>query len=124
MVLVLEALVGAYKVELVRILLTEPRQDTDLDLTLASVRRVVLEDLDCDDLVRTLLPTFHHLPKGAASEELQHLILIGHGVEHLMLHQLVVAVGTAGRACVSAKQLLTSTILPRCATTVTRYDSA
>lgn len=72
-VLVLETLEGAHEIELVRILLAEPRQDGHLDLTLARVRRMVLEDLDGHDVVGAALPTFDHLAEGAATEKLEDL---------------------------------------------------
>ena len=90
-VLVLEALVGANKVELVGILLAEPRQDRHLDLALARVRWVILENLDRYDLIRALLPALDHLPKGASPEELEHLVGGRNRVQDLMLHELVVA---------------------------------
>lgn len=68
-----------------------------LNLALARVRRVVLEDLDGHDLVGALLPALDDLSEGAASEELEHLVLIAQRAEDLVLHQLVVAVGR-GRA--------------------------
>lgn len=72
-VLVLEALERTDKVELVRILLAEARQNRHLNLALPRVRRVVLQDLDGHDLARALLPALDHLAEGAASQELQHL---------------------------------------------------
>lgn len=72
-VLVLEALEGAHKIEFVRILLAETRQDGDLDLALARVRRMVLQDLDGNDVVGAALPAFDHLTEGAATEELEDL---------------------------------------------------
>ena len=41
MILVLEALVRSDEIEFISILLTQSRQDIDLDLTLAGVRRVI-----------------------------------------------------------------------------------
>lgn len=73
-VLVLEALERPDKVELVRILLTEPGQNRHLDLSLARVRRMVLQDLDGHYLARALLPALDHLTEGSASQELQHLL--------------------------------------------------
>lgn len=73
-VLVLEALERPDKVELVRILLTEPGQNRHLDLSLARVRRMVLQDLNGHNLARALLPALDHLTKGSASQELQHLL--------------------------------------------------
>lgn len=73
MVLVLKALEGAHEVELVGILLTETREDRHLDLALSSVRRMVLEDLDGNDVAGAFLPAFHHLTEGAAAEELEDL---------------------------------------------------
>lgn len=72
-VLVLEALERPHKVKLVGIFLREPRQNRHLDLALARVRRVVLEDLDRDDVAGALFPALHHLAEGAPAEKLQHL---------------------------------------------------
>lgn len=72
-VLVLETLERTDKIELVGILLAEPRQNGHLDLALSRVRRVVLQDLDGHNFARSLLPALDHLAKGAASQELQHL---------------------------------------------------
>ena len=96
-VLVLEALVRAHKVELVGVLMAEPGEDRDLDGALASVRRVVLEYLDGDDLVRALLPALDDLAEGAAPQELEHLVGGRDRVQHFMLDQLVVALATPRR---------------------------
>lgn len=45
-----------------------------LNLSLASIAGVVLEDLDGDYLVGALLPALHHLPERTSPEELQHLV--------------------------------------------------
>ena len=90
-VLVLEALVRAHKVELVGVLMAEPGEDRHLDGALASVRRVILEDLDRDDVVRAFLPALDDLAEGAAPEELQDLVGGRDRVQHLMLDELVVA---------------------------------
>lgn len=74
---------------------------------LSRIRGVVLEDLDGDNLVGALLPALDHLAEGAPSEELEHLILVGHGVEHLVLHQLVVPIGAAPRPCFKHDHILT-----------------
>ena len=48
---------------------------------------MVFEDLDGNDLVGAFLPALCHLPKGAATQKLQNLILIVEGrVQDLMLH--------------------------------------
>lgn len=72
-VLVLEALERPHEVELVRTLLAEPAEDRHLDLALPRVRRMVLQDLDRDDVAGALLPAFHHLPERTAAKELEHL---------------------------------------------------
>jgi hypothetical protein len=61
MILVLEALVRSDEIEFISILLTQSRQDIDLDLTLSGVRRVIFQDLDGHHFVGALLPAFHHL---------------------------------------------------------------
>lgn len=68
-VLVLEALERPHKVELVRILLAEPAEDRHLDLALPRIGRMVLQDLDRDDVARALLPAFYHLPECAAAKK-------------------------------------------------------
>lgn len=73
MVLVLEALEGPHKVELVGILLAESRQDGDFDLALASVRRMIFEDFDGNDVAGALFPALDHLTEGAAAKELENL---------------------------------------------------
>lgn len=60
-ILVLKAFVRPDEIELVRILLTQPRKDVHLNLTLASVGRVIFQDLDGDHFVGALFPTFDHL---------------------------------------------------------------
>ena len=57
---------------------------------------MVLEDLDGHDLVGALLPALDDLSEGAPAQELEHLVLRRVGVQHLMLDQLVVAVGGGG----------------------------
>lgn len=94
MVLVLETLERPNEVELVRIFLTKAGQDGDLDLALPRVRRVVFQDFDSDNVAGTLLPAFYHLPKGTPAEKFEHLVLGGQRVEHLVLHQLVISVGS------------------------------
>lgn len=59
-----------------------------LNLTLPGIGGVVLKDLDCHDVIGTLLPTLDHLAKCATPQELQYLILWCEWVQHLMLHQL------------------------------------
>lgn len=73
MVLVLEALESAHEIEFVRIFLAEPRQNRHLDLTLARIRRMVLEDLDGDNVIGAAFPAFDDLAKSATSEELEDL---------------------------------------------------
>ena len=70
MVLVLEALVGADEVVVVGALCAQTRQDAHLDLALAGVRRVVLQDLDGHDLVGAPLPALDHLPERPSAQEL------------------------------------------------------
>lgn len=89
-VLVLKDLVGAHQVVLVGVLLAQPRQDAHLDLALTRIARVVLKDLYGDNLVRALVPAFHHLTECAATEELEHLVAVGHRVKDLVKHELVV----------------------------------
>ncbi len=109
-VLVLEALVCSNKVVVVRALRAQPRQYAHLDLALPRIRRVVLEDLDGNNLAGATFPALHHLPKRPSTQELQHLVGVGHGAKHLVLQELVVtlAVGAAvfgrrrgggGRSC-------------------------
>lgn len=58
---------------------------------------MVLEDFDGDNVVGAALPAFDHLAECAASEELEHFVFGGQRVEHLMLDELIVAVGAAAR---------------------------
>ena len=95
-VLVLEALKGPHEIVVVAALLTEALQDGHLNLTLAGIRRVVLENLDGHDLAGALLPAFTHLPEGAATQKLQHLIRTGGRVQHFMLNQVVIALTVGG----------------------------
>lgn len=66
---------------------------------LSGIWRMILQYLNGDDLVGAFLPAFYHLTESASTQKLQHFILIGHGIEHLMLNQLIVAVGAWARAC-------------------------
>lgn len=61
MILVLEALVRSDEIEFIGIFLAQSRQDINLNLTLAGIRRVILQDFDGYHFVGTLLPAFHHL---------------------------------------------------------------
>lgn len=72
-VLVLKALKGPHKIELVGILLAEARKDRYLDLALPRIRRMVFQDLDGHDLGGAALPALDHLAKGAAAQELKDL---------------------------------------------------
>ena len=90
-VLVLEDLVGAHQIVLVRVLLAEPRQDADLDLALPRIRRMILQDLDGDYLVGPLVPALDHLSERATAQELQHLVAVRHRIKDLVQDQLVVA---------------------------------
>lgn len=58
---------------------------------------MVLQDLYRHDLICAPLPAFRHLAEGAASQELEHLVAVGHRAQNLVLDQLVVslAVGVA-----------------------------
>ena len=89
--------------------LPEPGEYGDLDLPLPRIAGVVLQDLDCHDLVGPLLPALCHLTEGAATKELEDLILvIEGGVEDLVLDQLVVAITVGappGPALASATRL-------------------
>lgn len=69
----LEALEGSDKVELVGILLAETWQDGNFDLTLTCIRRMVLEDLDGDDVAGAFFPALDHLTEGAAAKKLEDL---------------------------------------------------
>jgi len=55
------------------VLLTQSQQDRHLDLSLARVRRMVLEYLDRHHVVASVSPTLHHLAERALPKELQHL---------------------------------------------------
>lgn len=70
---------------------------TYFNLSLTSITGVVLQYLNSDDFVGSLLPAFDDLSEGAPAKELQDFILVGHAVEDLVLHQLVVSVGPARR---------------------------
>lgn len=52
---------------------------------------MILQDFNCHYLVCAPLPAFGHLAEGAASQELQHLVAVGHRAQDLVLDQLVVA---------------------------------
>lgn len=52
---------------------------------------MILQNFDSHYLVCAPLPAFGHLSKGAASQELQHLVTVGHGAQDLVLDQLIVA---------------------------------
>ncbi len=95
-VLVLEALMAAHKIEFVGIFLTEPGQYADLNLPLPCIRRVVLEDFDGDYFICALLPALDHLAKCAAPKELENLVGICHAVQDLMLYQLIVPLTVGG----------------------------
>jgi len=60
-------------VECSGVLLAELQQDGDLDLSLASIRRMVLEYFDSHHIVTAMPPAFHHLTKRTLTQELQHL---------------------------------------------------
>lgn len=91
-VTVLKALEGAHQVVLVCVLTAQACQDAHLDLTLARVRRMLLQDFHRHNLVGAALPALHDLAEGPAAQELQHLIRVLHRAEDLVLQQLVVAV--------------------------------
>jgi len=55
------------------ILLAKSQQDGDLNLPLASIRRMILQYLDCHHVVATVTPTFHYLAKRSLAKKLQHL---------------------------------------------------
>lgn len=61
---------------------------------------MILKDLDGDNFICALLPTFDHLSEGTTAEKLQDFILVGHGVEHFMLYQLIIPIGAAPRPCI------------------------
>ena len=85
MVFVLEVLVRTDKIEVVCVLRAESREDADLDLTLPRIGGVVLEDLDCDDLVRAALPALDDLPERPPPQKLQHLVTVRQRAQHFML---------------------------------------
>ena len=60
-------------VERAGVLLAKSQQDRHLDLTLASVRRMVLEDLDRDHVIAAVTPALHHLTERPLAQKLQHL---------------------------------------------------
>lgn len=72
-VLMLEALERSHEVELIGILLAEAWQDGDLNLPLARIRWMILEDFYGDDVAGAFFPALDDLPKGAATEELENL---------------------------------------------------
>ena len=55
------------------VLLAKSQQDGDLDLSLASVRRMVLQYLYGHNIVAAVTPTLHHLTEGSLAKKLQHL---------------------------------------------------
>ena len=57
---------------------------------------MIFEDLDGTDLISALLPALDHLAKGATTQKFQDLIGLGHGIENLMLNQLVVPLARGG----------------------------
>lgn len=65
---------------------------------LSSIRRMILQNLDCYNFISAFLPTFDHLTECPSTQKLQYLILIGHGIQHLMLDQLVISIGAWTRA--------------------------
>ena len=69
-----EAFEGADIVELLGLLHTQPGQNGDLDLALAGVAGVILQDFNRHNLIRPMLPTLYNLAKGPAAQELEHLI--------------------------------------------------
>lgn len=75
MVLVIETLECSDEIILFRVDLCELRQNVHFNFSLPGIRWMLLQDLDSDDLVGTLLPCFYHLTKGTLSEELENFIL-------------------------------------------------
>ena len=73
-VLVLEELMCADKVVLVRILMPEASEDVHFYLALSGIRRVVLEDLYRDDFIRATFPALDDLAEGATTKKLKDLI--------------------------------------------------
>ena len=73
-ILVLKYLVGAHQIVLVGVFLSESRQNAHLDLALARIRRMILENLYSHNLVGALIPALHHLTECATTEELEHLV--------------------------------------------------
>ena len=78
-VLVSETLVSTHKVVFVSIFLGETRQYAHFDLTLTSIRGMVLQDLDGHDLIGALFPAFGDLAERPTAKELQHFILVVQG---------------------------------------------
>lgn len=95
-VLVGETLVGPDEIVVIRGLLGQPVQYGHLNLPLSRVGWMILQDLYCHYLVCSLFPTFDHLAKGSSPKELQHLILVGRGVEDLMLDHLIIPLRVGG----------------------------
>jgi len=73
-VLVLEEFERANKVILVRIFLTQAAQDVHLDVSLARVRRMILENLDRNDLARPTFPALDDLSERSTPEKFQDFI--------------------------------------------------
>ena len=73
--------------------LPQSGENGNLDLPLPGVAGMVLQNLDGDDLIGSLLPALGHLSECSPTEELEDLVLVvDGGVEDLMLDQLVVPI--------------------------------
>ena len=57
--------------------------NTDLNLSLTLVRRVILENLDGDNIIGALFPALDHLTKCTAAQKLQNLVRRGHRIQYL-----------------------------------------
>ena len=69
-----EALEGADVVELLGLLHAQPRQNGDLDLALAGVAGVILQNFNRHNLIGPMLPTLYNLAKSPTAQELEHLV--------------------------------------------------
>ncbi len=88
-----EAPEGQHKIKFVHIFLAESGQYGHLYLPLSHITQTVLQDLDHYNPIHPLLPALGHLAESPSAQELEDLILVVEGgVEHLMLHQLVLPI--------------------------------
>lgn len=73
MILVLETLECAHKIEFVGILLAETWQYRYFDLALARIRRMIFQYFDSHDIVGAPFPALDHLSECSATQKLKHL---------------------------------------------------